>query len=59
MALLMHITLVQSIQQMQMLENTQFDVDDPMDEPHGPVRLPFFRKGTQICTYVLIGATRG
>ncbi|CAI6343127.1 unnamed protein product [Macrosiphum euphorbiae] len=34
----------QSIQQMQMLENTQFDGDDPMDEPHGPVRLPYFRK---------------
>ncbi|KAL4120365.1 hypothetical protein QTP88_013072 [Uroleucon formosanum] len=38
----------QSIQQMQMLENTQFDVDDPMDEPYGPVRLPFFRKDRQI-----------
>lgn len=34
----------QSIQQMQILENTQFDVDDPMDELHGPVRLPFLRK---------------
>uniref|UniRef100_A0A2S2P3X9 Uncharacterized protein n=1 Tax=Schizaphis graminum TaxID=13262 RepID=A0A2S2P3X9_SCHGA len=34
----------QSIQQMQMSENTQFDVDDPMDEVHGPVRLPFLRK---------------
>ncbi|XP_015371034.1 PREDICTED: uncharacterized protein LOC107166753 [Diuraphis noxia] len=34
----------QSIQQMQMFENNQFDVDDPMDEPHRPVRLPFIRK---------------
>jgi len=40
----------QSIQQMQMLENNQFDMDDPMDEPHGPVRLPYFRKGTKNCT---------
>ncbi|XP_025206389.1 uncharacterized protein LOC112602511 [Melanaphis sacchari] len=34
----------QSIQQMQMFENNQFDMDDPMDEVHGPVRLPFIRK---------------
>lgn len=37
----------QSIQQMQMFENNQFDIDDPMDEVHGPVRLPFLKKGTQ------------
>ncbi|XP_022175991.1 uncharacterized protein LOC111038390 isoform X2 [Myzus persicae] len=34
----------QSIQQMQMIENAQFDIDDPIDEPHGPIRLPFFKK---------------
>jgi len=34
----------QSIQQMQMLENNQFDVDDPLDTFHGPVRLPFSKK---------------
>ncbi|XP_027851557.2 uncharacterized protein LOC114130712 isoform X2 [Aphis gossypii] len=34
----------QSIQQMQMFENNQFDMDDPMDEVHGPVRLPFLKK---------------
>lgn len=31
---------------MQMFENNQFDMDDPMDEVHGPVRLPFLKKGT-------------
>jgi len=44
----------QSIQQMQMLENNQFDVDDPMDEPHRPVRLPFIRKGTKKCTNIYL-----
>jgi len=44
----------QSIQQMQMLENNQFDVDDPMDEPHRPVRLPFFRKSTNKFTNIYL-----
>jgi len=30
-----------------MLENPEFDVDDPIDDLHGPVRLPFLRKGTK------------
>lgn len=37
----------QSIQQMQiMMDNDQIDIDDPMDDLYGPVRLPFFKKGT-------------
>lgn len=35
----------QSIQQMQMTENNLFDIDDPVDSPHGPIRLPIFKKG--------------
>lgn len=44
----------QSIQQMQMFENNQFDMDDPMDEVHGPVRLPFLKKGTQKCSDIFL-----
>lgn len=29
-----------------MIDNNQIDVDDPMDDLHGPVRLPFLKKGT-------------
>lgn len=28
-----------------MLENNQFDMDDPMNDIHRPVRLPLFKKG--------------
>lgn len=42
----------QSIQQMQMLENNQFDVDDPVHNVHGPIRLPFFKKGMLLFTYI-------
>lgn len=38
----------QSIQQMQMTENNLFDVDDPVDSLHGPIRLPFFKKGVRL-----------
>lgn len=34
---------------MQMLENNQFDMDDPMNDIHGPIRLPFLKKGIFIC----------
>lgn len=44
----------QSIQQMQMIENAQFDIDDPIDEPHGPIRLPFFKKGTKKWTNIYL-----
>ncbi|XP_025415691.1 uncharacterized protein LOC112687281 [Sipha flava] len=43
----------QSIQQMQnMMDENQFDVDDPMDDLNRPVRLPFIKKDrmTQIKT---------
>lgn len=35
----------QSIQQMQLFDNNQPDMDDPMDNIHGPVRLPLLKKG--------------
>lgn len=30
---------------MQIFDNSQFDVDDPADDAHGPIRLPLFKKG--------------
>lgn len=33
---------------MQLSENNQFDIDDPMDGFHGPVRLPFLKKGIYV-----------
>lgn len=43
----------QSIQQMQLFDNNRLDIDDPMDNIYGPVRLPLFKKGNlQILTCI-------
>lgn len=39
---------------MQDFENNQFDVDDPMDDAHGPVRLPLLKKGTHLMILLLV-----
>lgn len=33
---------------MQLSENNQFDIDDPMESFHGPVRLPLLKKGIYV-----------
>lgn len=45
----------QSIQQMHMFDHNQLDVDDPMDNIHGPVRLPFFKKGFKKLLFFVFG----
>ncbi|XP_050537908.1 uncharacterized protein LOC126903631 [Daktulosphaira vitifoliae] len=34
----------QCIQQMQLIQNDRFDVDDPLENNHGPIRFPFVKK---------------
>lgn len=38
---------------MQILENNQLDVDDPMDDFHGPVRLPQLKRGTYNVKFII------
>lgn len=43
----------QSIQQMQLFDNNELDIDDPMNNINGPVRLPLFKKGNlQLVTLI-------
>lgn len=37
-----------------MMDNNQIDVDDPMDDLNGPVRLPFFKKGILLYQFIYI-----
>jgi hypothetical protein len=35
-----------------MMDENQFDVDDPMDDLNRPVRLPFIKKGTLLYQFI-------